>query len=237
MLSPTPPVGLFSSPMVKTGFPLSSNATNDGCTPYPPLHFFGYAALIRRGECLFSVKAANAMQAGATTVIFYNNDGDAPIGPVGSNTSIPVYTISQFSGKYIMDALAAQGNGNGQLSFSREDSLFYSSDSNPRVSNVSSWGLNNTCPISSLPQHALPQKHDWEYFPTQWHVSESRDWHELTDTPRLSAHQLALSPPISGNRCLHRPSFCCRKEGSPACTDDYKFNSLKSNPLYKCSQH
>ncbi|KAJ3259619.1 hypothetical protein HDU77_001716, partial [Chytriomyces hyalinus] len=137
----TPPVGLFSTPMVKSGFPLNSNATNDGCTPYPPLYFFGYAALIRRGECLFSVKAANAMQAGAAAVIFYNNDGDAPIGPVGSNTSIPVYTISQSSGKYIMDALVAQGNGNVQLSFSREDSLFYSADSNPRVSNFSSWGF------------------------------------------------------------------------------------------------
>ncbi|KAJ3233136.1 hypothetical protein HDU81_002492 [Chytriomyces hyalinus] len=138
-----PPVGLLSTPMVKAGFPLNSSATNDGCVPYPPLFFFGYAALIRRGECMFSVKAANAMQAGATAIIFYNNDGDDPIGPVGSNTSIPVYTISQPSGKYIMDALVAQGNGNVQLSFSREDSLFYSDDS-PRVSNFSSWGFGSS---------------------------------------------------------------------------------------------
>lgn len=58
------PVGLSST---------DPAAVDDGCTPYPAGFFSGKAALIRRGGCNFSVKAQNALDAGAVVLIIYNN--------------------------------------------------------------------------------------------------------------------------------------------------------------------
>ena len=64
----------------------------------------GKAALIVRGACSFAEKAVNAINAGATAVVVYNNvpgivNGTLG-GPIGSN--VPVVGISQADGQFIL---------------------------------------------------------------------------------------------------------------------------------------
>jgi Zn-dependent M28 family amino/carboxypeptidase len=61
----------------------------------------GAIALISRGNCLFSDKAANAYAAGAVGVIIYNNTaGDFPASTLGEDftLNIPVTSVSQATG-------------------------------------------------------------------------------------------------------------------------------------------
>ncbi|KAL7749821.1 hypothetical protein RI367_004697 [Sorochytrium milnesiophthora] len=56
---------------------------DDGCTAFPAGKFAGQVALIRRGTCLFAIKAQNAIDAGAVGVVIYNNQ------PGALNPSVP----------------------------------------------------------------------------------------------------------------------------------------------------
>ncbi len=62
-----------ASPNIGTG--------NDGCVAFPAGTFTGYAALVERGTCNFSMKAYYAEQAGAEFTIIFNNaaNGDTII--------------------------------------------------------------------------------------------------------------------------------------------------------------
>ncbi|MEO8084709.1 MAG: S8 family serine peptidase [Ardenticatenales bacterium] len=75
------------------------SATNGtGCQPFPAGSFAGGAALIERGTCNFSIKAANGQAAGATMVIIYNHaaGGDGAFGMSGGDRAdeVTVPTIS-----------------------------------------------------------------------------------------------------------------------------------------------
>ncbi|HUG99333.1 MAG TPA: S8 family serine peptidase, partial [Gammaproteobacteria bacterium] len=103
---PPPTSGTF--PMAKTGTPATGD---DGCDA---AYFAGFPAdhiaLIRRGGCTFHLKALNAQNAGAASVVLYNNiagglnatvAGDPPI-------TIPVVTITADDGA-VIDGLIAAG--------------------------------------------------------------------------------------------------------------------------------
>ena len=51
----------------------STTSAADACSALPPGSLAGKVALIRRGDCTFYVKAANAQTAGAIAVVLYNN--------------------------------------------------------------------------------------------------------------------------------------------------------------------
>lgn len=62
----------------------------------------GNIALISRGSCTFGIKAVNAMNAGASAVVLYNNAA-GPLNPTveGSGVTIPVVAITQSAGQAI----------------------------------------------------------------------------------------------------------------------------------------
>jgi minor extracellular serine protease Vpr len=90
------PLGAVSSPLVDV-----STLGNDGlaCTALPSGSLAGAFALIQRGTCDFSVKAGNAVLAGADGVVFYMATPEAPLYPSGlSRFSIPFAMVSQVDG-------------------------------------------------------------------------------------------------------------------------------------------
>src|SRR5690606_26754975 len=76
---------------------VSTGGDNPGCnvdraaTPIPGVS--GKLALIDRGTCAFTEKAANAQAGGATGLIIANNE-DAPITPIGEDPSVTIPVIA-----------------------------------------------------------------------------------------------------------------------------------------------
>ncbi|HUG42825.1 MAG TPA: S8 family serine peptidase [Acidobacteriota bacterium] len=58
---------------------VSASGSSLGCQPLPAGSLLGRAALVERGECLFQVKAENAIAAGASAMVVFNNVGGPPI--------------------------------------------------------------------------------------------------------------------------------------------------------------
>jgi subtilisin family serine protease len=75
--------------------------TDDACAPLAPGSLAGKVALVRRGTCLFSVKAANVLAAGAVALVVYSNVGaiDGAINVEG--VRIPAVYISRADGELI----------------------------------------------------------------------------------------------------------------------------------------
>ena len=67
----------------------------------------GNIALVQRGQLDFSEKVANAVQAGAIGVIIYNNQPGPFVGNLQSGITVPVVSISQEDGTYLLSRLTA----------------------------------------------------------------------------------------------------------------------------------
>ncbi len=83
------------------------DATNvEGCAAFPSNAFDGEAALISRGTCNFSVKVDNAVAAGATFVVVFNNVPGAPtvMGALEA-TTVSSVMVSQAVGQSIITVL------------------------------------------------------------------------------------------------------------------------------------
>jgi subtilisin family serine protease len=139
--SPAAPLsGTF--PMARTG---TATSSDDGCVAPPAGSLVGKVALVRRGECLFYVKAVNAHNAGAIAVVIYNNaDGLEPIVLSGTPpVTIPVVFISAADGVLIDGRLAA-----GSVSLTWKNDLI--SAVNPAGGQVSSFSAFGMAPDLSL---------------------------------------------------------------------------------------
>jgi hypothetical protein len=76
----------------------------DGCSAFAGDAFKDSVALIRRGNCTFDTKVANATAAGAVAMIVFNNAGDDLIDMSGAGTAaIPAVFIGQTNGEAMMD--------------------------------------------------------------------------------------------------------------------------------------
>jgi len=96
-----PGTGTVALPTAGT-FEIARIAPDDGCNPIVLGSLAGKVALIRRNDlCTFRVKAANAADAGAVGVIFYNNAGPIDGQPLVTGTTIPVVYIAQQDGELI----------------------------------------------------------------------------------------------------------------------------------------
>jgi subtilisin family serine protease len=97
-----------SGSLAKTGTPTTAD---DGCTAAQFTGFpAGSIALVRRGTCSFYIKASNAMAAGASAVVLYNNAAGA-LNPTVAGTpaiTIPVVAITAAQGA-TLDGLIAGG--------------------------------------------------------------------------------------------------------------------------------
>ncbi len=99
------PLGAMTAPLVDV-----TALGNDGlaCTSLPAGSLAGSFALIQRGSCNFSVKAASAVAAGATGIIFYMATSEPLIAPSGlSQFSIPVAMVAQADGLALKSFLAS----------------------------------------------------------------------------------------------------------------------------------
>lgn len=80
---------------------VSVDESNDfGCHDYE-FEFDGAIALIKRGDCQFSLKALKAQNAGASAVIIYNNNNGSinmGEGSYSDEVHIPVYSMSGYEG-------------------------------------------------------------------------------------------------------------------------------------------
>lgn len=74
---------------------------DDGCTAYPAGFFTGAIAVVYRGTCGFTVKAANAAAAGAVAVVIVNNAGTTGLIPTVTPATIPAFGLSQVQGDAI----------------------------------------------------------------------------------------------------------------------------------------
>ncbi len=84
------------------------DAADDGCAAYPAGTFSGSIALVRRGTCAFTIKAANAAAAGAVTVVVANNAA-GPITPSVPGVTLPVFGVTQAAGDAIRDFAGGPG--------------------------------------------------------------------------------------------------------------------------------
>ena len=118
--------------------PDGDGGTNTACTQISPT-VAGKAALVSRGTCSFYDKAANAQNAGATSVIIYNNQpGLSSITAAGDPAiTIPVVLIPLADGTALATAL---GSGTASLTWTAG----WITTPNPvggLVSDFSSYGL------------------------------------------------------------------------------------------------
>jgi len=72
---------------------------------FPPAGLNGAIALIQRGDLPFGEKVANAIAAGASAVIVYNNEPGSIVGDLGERTTIPVAGIRQEDGEALVARL------------------------------------------------------------------------------------------------------------------------------------
>ncbi|KAH7096447.1 subtilisin-like protease [Auriculariales sp. MPI-PUGE-AT-0066] len=81
---------------------------NDGCEALPDStpDLSGFATVIRRGTCNFTVKIANAVAKGAKLVIIANNGG--VFGGVGFNSTTPTVMIDTTDGDFLVQQFVAK---------------------------------------------------------------------------------------------------------------------------------
>jgi minor extracellular serine protease Vpr len=76
----------------------------EGCLAFPADSFKDGIALISRGECNFSLKAENALAAGAKAMVVYNSKAGSPISMHMPDATLPSVMISQADGTAIIES-------------------------------------------------------------------------------------------------------------------------------------
>lgn len=77
----------------------------EGCSAFPADSFKDGIALISRGACAFSDKAANAEAAGAKAMVVYNSKPGAPISMYMPDATLPGVMISDADGAAVIEGL------------------------------------------------------------------------------------------------------------------------------------
>ncbi len=116
---PTAPVGLQNVPAVPgvgtaittalNGEIRFSPANGLGCSAFPANFFQNAIALMERGICTFGDKVNNAVNAGATSVLIFNNFGGPAVPIAGLTGNPPVMMIDRHSGAVLRDLIIANG--------------------------------------------------------------------------------------------------------------------------------
>ncbi|BAJ03564.1 S8 family serine peptidase [Shewanella violacea] len=83
----------------------------EACSAFPADSFKDSIALISRGACAFSVKAANAEAAGAKAIVVYNNKPGAPISMYMPDATLPGVMISNADGAAVLEGLGDNTTG------------------------------------------------------------------------------------------------------------------------------
>ncbi len=83
----------------------------EACTAFPADSFKDGIALISRGTCAFSDKAANAVAAGAKAMVVYNNQAGAPISMFMPDITLASVMISDADGVAVIEGLGDETIG------------------------------------------------------------------------------------------------------------------------------
>jgi subtilisin family serine protease len=87
---------------------LKEPENSEGCNAYSDTELFsGAVALVSRGSCAFSDKAANAAAAGAEAIVIHNNTDGGAMGMAMDDAKIPAIAVAQEDGKTLVDLLAS----------------------------------------------------------------------------------------------------------------------------------
>jgi subtilisin family serine protease len=188
-------------PIIPVSLDLASPA--DACSPFPAgTDLSAGIVLIRRGTCTFAVKQANAAQAGAQRILFYNNE-NPPVNPGGVDPSVPVALIDAKAGAAIIGTIKAGGNVTAKFTVPEDSSwavgLYNSGGGIP--SEFTSWGA--TFELEIKPDVAAPGRNIYStYLDNQWAV--------LSGTSMACpyvAGVAALYIGKYGGRSFHGPGF------------------------------
>jgi subtilisin family serine protease len=100
--------GTISVPMY--ALTLNPSVIGDGCNPLPTTtpDLSPYVVLIRRGQCTFDAKIANAQAYGAKRILFYNNIPGVPAAPGDSSLTFPVGMVADTQGVEWISKLKAE---------------------------------------------------------------------------------------------------------------------------------
>lgn len=113
---------------------------SDGCAPFPAATFKNAVALLSRGTCNFSVKAANAATAGAIAAVIADNRPEAYPGLNAAGATIPVFYVSQDQGA-VQASLLQTKNNSGTVSLNVPRRTPVRPTTQPDVlANFSLWG-------------------------------------------------------------------------------------------------
>lgn len=125
---------------------LDPNVVGDGCNPFPAStpDLSKYVVLIRRGQCTFDTKIANAQAFGAKRVMFYNNVPTTPTSPGDTSVDVPVGMVFNTLGAQWIAALKAGSTVTLSFTSASSSSLIFINNPNPStggyMSTFSSWG-------------------------------------------------------------------------------------------------
>jgi len=161
----------------------------------------GKAALIQRGESLFSEKIENAAAAGAALAIIYNNTGGNEIQAMGGTkfARIPAVSIGRTAGEGILAYLNSNPAATARIllipatyTLAVSNSLItthvgvrirttHTSRSDVRITLVSPMGTRSV--LQAINAHEAPGPVDWTYWSTQhFYESSLGDWRvEVSD--------------------------------------------------------
>lgn len=127
------------------GMPLSSITVDldnyEGCAPFPADSFKDKVAVISRGSCAFSDKAANATEAGATALVVYNNRPGQPF-TMSISATIPAVMIDQADGEAVLTQISAAGEQGVELTLGKETKALVNPTYADNVAATSSRGPN-----------------------------------------------------------------------------------------------
>ena len=87
----------------------------EGCSAFAADSFKDGIALISRGACNFSLKAENALAAGAKAMVVYNSKAGSPISMFMPDATLPSVMISQADGTAIIESLGDEATA-GKIS-------------------------------------------------------------------------------------------------------------------------
>ncbi|KAJ2721247.1 hypothetical protein GGI07_004080 [Coemansia sp. Benny D115] len=116
--------------------PVDSAGSIEGCAPYHE-SYANQIVLVKRGNCTFVEKAANAQAAGAVGVMVYNFESDlmSPTS-VSPNVTIPLVVIKSDDGEGILSELKF----GGVTLTATNQTVSTSNPTGGQVSHFSSWG-------------------------------------------------------------------------------------------------
>lgn len=149
-----------SLPLVRIG---TVTTPNDGCLALPASSLAGQIALVRRGNCTFFTKATNIQAAGASAVVFFDNQAGVLTPTVAGAPAItlPVVAISEADGAAINAQLDA-----GPVTLSWGPKVV--SAANPAANQMSTFSsLGLTAELGFKPDIAAPGGSIYSTFPLE----------------------------------------------------------------------